>query len=170
MYLIEGTRQFEGGKEKVICKVIIWSVLFSRQLRSLYSHPGVPALGYVNRTTPDLLSSTSFFNVVFSPSWVSTSPPKLSKEMVSPTVTALEAEAAPLVLLPVIASLALSTALLIGFDFFLEGGGAGGSAAGLRLRNSTMIDDGQAICIRYDVGLKCAMLMMLRIALNKKDW
>lgn len=125
--------------------MVDWRVLFGGWFRSFYSHPGVDALGYVNRTTPDLLSSTSFFNVVLSPSLVSTSPPKLSKEMVSPTVTALEAEVAPLVLLPVIASLALSTALVTGLDFFLDGGGAGGSAAGLRLRNSTMIDDDQAI-------------------------
>jgi hypothetical protein len=51
-----------------------------------YSHPGVEAFGYVKMTTPDLLSSTSLFSVVLSPSLVSTSLPKPSSVIVSPTV------------------------------------------------------------------------------------
>lgn len=48
--------------------------------------PGVEALGYVNSTTPDLLSSRSSFKDVLSPSFVSISPPNPSKSILSPTV------------------------------------------------------------------------------------
>lgn len=48
--------------------------------------PGVEALGYVNRTTPDLLASTSALRVVFVLSLVSISPPNPSRSTVWPTV------------------------------------------------------------------------------------
>lgn len=50
------------------------------------SQPGVDALGYVNRTTPNLLVSTRCLRVVFAPSLSSISPPKPSKSIVLPTV------------------------------------------------------------------------------------
>lgn len=102
-----------------------------------YSHPGVEAFGYVKRITPALLSSTNFFNVVFAPSWVSTSPPKPSRFIVSPEALAL-LEDAPLAGAAFLPPLALDPADLTELGFF-AGGARAGSAA-LRLRNSTMLE------------------------------
>lgn len=129
------------------------SLISKRAMRSCNLQPGVDALGYVNKTTPVLLSSTSFASVVFVPSCVSISPPRLARSMLSPTDGAPAAGAdffAPLGP-PVTASLTASTLAataafalpaleVAGFApaFFLAGrAGAGGGV--LRLRSSTML-------------------------------
>ena len=106
-------------------------------MKIAHLHPGVEALGYVKITTPLLLSSTNFSKVTFTPSLVSMSPPKPLKIMVSP-VDALMAGAEPLVedspfLLEVVDWTDLTELA------FFSGGGAAGSAAALRLRNSTIL-------------------------------
>lgn len=53
-------------------------------------HPGVEALGYVNRTTPLLLSSTSFFKVVLRPACVSITPPNPSRSIESPATNSCD--------------------------------------------------------------------------------
>ena len=101
------------------------------------SQPGVEAFGYVNKTTPFLLSSTNFINVVFSPSFVSTSPPKPARVMVSPTATlAFVDDPLDTGLLSVIVDLALEAVDLTELAFFIGGGGALSEA--LRLRSSTI--------------------------------
>jgi hypothetical protein len=102
--------------------------------------PGVEALGYVKRTTPPLLSSMSFLSVVFTPSFVSISPPNPPRVIVSPTaIFDALALAEPLLLEALgllIASLTFATAFATG-PFFFAGGAAAGAASGaLRLRNS----------------------------------
>ena len=98
-------------------------------------HPGVDAFGYVKMTMPFLLSSTSFFKVTFSPSFVSISPPKSSRLRVSPKL--------------IVVLFAVADPLAEGSPFWLEaddltelaffaGGGAAGSASVLRLRSSTI--------------------------------
>ena len=106
-------------------------------MRIAYLHPGVEALGYVKSTTPVLLSSTNFFKVTFSPSLVSTSPPKPSRTIESPVDT-LMTGAEPLV--------EDSPFLLEVVDWtdwtelaFFGGGGAAGSAPALRLRSWTIL-------------------------------
>lgn len=118
-------------------------------------HPGVEALGYVNRTTPALLSSTSFASDVLVPSLVSISPPNEARSIVSPTLGApldLAVEA-PLVLLTTAfltasafsttASWTFSTTVFSPSAFlafagaFFFAGGAGAGAAALRFRSST---------------------------------
>lgn len=113
----------------------------------------------MNSTTPDLLSSTSFLRLVFWPSLVSTSPPKLSRSMTSPTATflpssffsALATSSSALAgAARATASSTLSATLAAAFlglpagglaldaAFFLgAGAGAGGGAGALRLRSST---------------------------------
>lgn len=109
--------------------------------------PGVLARGYVNSTTPFLLSSTSFWRVVFSPSCVSISPPKPARVIESPTATlaaflaGAAAAAVPLVLLTAVLASGTATALALaaGFaagDFFLDGGAGAGSTGALRLRRT----------------------------------
>ncbi len=105
------------------------------------SQPGVDALGYVNSTTPDLLSSTSFFSVVLSPSLVSTSPPKSSRLTTSPTATCLallagtgEAAAAAGSFLGAAAFLGATAVLGAAAVAFL-GRGAGAGSGALRLRS-----------------------------------
>ena len=99
-------------------------------------HPGVEAFGYVKMTMPLLLSSTSFFKVTFSPSFVSISPPKASRLTVSPGLI--------VVLLAVVDPLAEDSPFWLEADdltelaFFAGGGGAAGSAGVLRLRSSTI--------------------------------
>ena len=109
--------------------------------RKLYKvlHPGVEALGYVKRTTPALLASTSFCNVVFSPSLVSISPPKPARVILLPEATEL-AEGAPFAGsagLSTVTSLTLAAAAFAGA--FLGGGAGAASAGALRLRNSTIM-------------------------------
>ena len=119
-----------------------WVKKISAHMRS-YVHPGVEALGYVKSTTPPELASTSFFKVVFWPSWVSISPPNPSKVMVEPTEGGpLEAEDDPspfALSLPVTAAFTLSTTFLTGLLFFFVGGGWEGSWCAFLLRNSTML-------------------------------
>ena len=102
-------------------------------------HPGVDALGYVKRTTPDLLSSISFFNVTISPSLVSTSPPKPSTVIVSPAATFLPLAAE---LLVEESFFLLEVEDLTELAFFTGGGGGAVSAGALRLRSSTIL----AVC------------------------
>lgn len=98
-------------------------------------HPGVDALGYVKRTTPDLLSSTSCFKVTFSPLLVSISPPKPSIVIVSPAATLLAVVFAPFVdEAPFLVEVVDLTELA-----FFTGGGVCMSAGALRLRNSTIL-------------------------------
>jgi hypothetical protein len=127
-----------------------------RVFRGLRLHPGVEALGYVNSTTPLLLSSTSFASVVLVPSCVSISPPKAVRSIVSPTLggedapVGATAAVSPFALpLPVTASLTASTfsttaafafsVAVLGAAFFLAGRtGAGGGV--LRFLSSTMFE------------------------------
>lgn len=123
-------------------------------------HPGVLAAGYVNRTTPALLAATSFASVVFSPSFVSISPPKPSSVMVSPTLgapplleeaaaagAALAGAAAGFAGAAFFAGAALGASLLAlgaaAAAFFFAGGAGAGAGAG-RLRNVT----GMMMCVR----------------------
>ena len=99
-------------------------------------HPGVDALGYVKRTTPDLLSSTSFFNVTFTPSLVSTSPAKPSMVIISPAATFLTVAAERFVNEW---AFLLEVEDLTEVAFFTGGGGGGASAGALRLRSSTIL-------------------------------
>lgn len=118
--------------------------------------PGVEALGYVNNTTPLLDSSTNFPSVVFVPSCVSISPPKVARSIVDPTSASPAAFASAF---PTTASLTASTVSLTesctfsatdlsasaflpfaaaaGAFFFAGRAGAGGAGASLRLRSST---------------------------------
>lgn len=90
----------------------------------------------MNRTTPDLLSSTNFFRVVLVPSLVSISPPKSSRLIVSPTSGTAGLGASFEASLGVSVALGLGAGLLF---FSTTGGGAGA----LRLRSSTIaIGDG----------------------------
>lgn len=107
------------------------------------SQPGVDALGYVNKTIPDLLVSTRCLRVVFVPSLSSTSPPKLSKSIVSPTVggflceTCVERSSSLLDCTKVglVSSLAVSFNLLL---LFLVAGFCEGA---LRFLSSTMMQN-----------------------------
>lgn len=101
-----------------------------------FLHPGVDAFGYVKRTTPDLLSSTSFFNVTFSPSLVSTSPPNPSIVIVSPAATLLAVAFTPFV---DEAPILLEVEDLTELAFFTGGGCGAVSAGALRLRSSTIL-------------------------------
>lgn len=106
-------------------------------------HPGVEALGYVNNTTPFLLSSTSFFKVIFSPSWVSICPPNPSRSTISPVAALLAAILAGSEDL----ALLLPEEALIELAFF-TGGGSAESVVALRFRNSTM----SVICCKEDAS------------------
>lgn len=121
----------------------------------------------MNRTTPLPLSSSSFFNVVVSPSLVWISPPKPSRSMTWPTATFLldgaaagggEAAAAA-------GAAGFSSSFLAagsGFldlaglpglvAFFAAGAGAGGGCGALRLRSSTGMV--VALCKAGDAGFK----------------
>lgn len=100
-------------------------------------HPGVEAFGYVKMTMPLLLSSRSFFKVTFSPSFVSISPPKLSRLTVSPTLIVVRcAVADPLA---EDSPFWLEADDLTELAFFAGGGGAAAGSEGvLRLRSSTI--------------------------------
>lgn len=100
--------------------------------------PGVDALGYVKRTTPPLLASTSAFRVVSALSFVCTVPPNPSSETLLPTTIPSDALAAD----------AFGAGLESFASLFLEGLGAafafllGPAACGggvLRLRSSTIV-------------------------------
>ena len=99
----------------------------------VYLHPGVEALGYVNKTTPDLASSSnSFFRVVFSPSWVSISPPKPSRSIMLPVLTAFA---------EVCSFLPPFEEDLTEFAFLTWGRVVVDSSAALRFLNSTIVID-----------------------------
>ena len=122
----------------------------------LYLHPGVEALGYVKSTTPALLSSTRALRLDFTPSLVSTSPPKPSSEMMSPT-WGLPVTGKPLVAGASAGAAGASAGAALGgrprgltasltfaatlatLDCFFAAGGSGGGAGALRLRSSTGI-------------------------------
>ena len=90
-------------------------------------------------TTPLLLSSMSLFSVVLSPVWVSISPPKPSRFMVTPTANLVAAEEEPLRVAAFFSG-TLPLALEVEELLFFSGGVAVGSTAGaLRLRNSTIV-------------------------------
>ena len=135
----------------------------------LYLHPGVEALGYVKTTTPALLSSTRALRLVLTPSLVSTSPPKPSSEMMSPT-WGLPVTGKPLVAGASAGAAGASAGAALGgrprgltasltfaatlatLDCFFAAGGSGGGAGALRLRSSTGIsamgggDSGGLVC------------------------
>lgn len=108
------------------------------------------AFGYVKMTTPASLSATSCASVVFTPSFVSTSPPKLGKSMVEPTAggeevaedPAAAAGGAGLSSAAVAAGAGAAAALDLEApaDFFFAGGG-GAAGGALRLRSSTMLSN-----------------------------
>lgn len=117
--------------------VIYISTEVSRTVDAMVLQPGVEALGYVNSTTPALLLSTSFASVVFSPSFVSISPPKPERSMLSPcfggpalldfsATSSTFSLAASAIASSVTGSATGSSflALLFGAAFFFAGGGA----------------------------------------------
>ena len=112
-------------------------------------HPGVDALGYVKRIIPDLLSSISFFNVTFLPSFVSTSPPKPSTVIVSPAATLSAIAAEPFV---DGSPLFLEVDDLTELAFF-TGGDVVSAGGALRLRSSTILDSRMSVecnqCSRF---------------------
>lgn len=99
----------------------------------------------MNKTTPLSLSSTSCFNVVFSPSLVSIVPPNPSRSIASPTATFLSAAGAAGAFFFGAGSssfLAAGSALaagLLALEAFLGAGAGAGGWGALRLRNSTGI-------------------------------
>lgn len=94
------------------------------------------AFGYVNSTTPALLSSTSLASVTLLPSFVSTSSPKLPRAIVSPTLGEI-APADGFAVLPFGAR-----ALSLFLAFFGAACLGGGSSRTGRLRSSTMVSRG----------------------------
>lgn len=101
------------------------------------SQPGVEALGYVNSTMPDLLSSKRSFKVVLSPSFVSISPPNPSRSILSPTTGTGLFEGSAFLTGSFFGFAAGADAFaLVVLVFFA---GAGGGAGALRFLSSTTI-------------------------------
>ena len=89
-------------------------------------------MGYVNSTTPALLSSTRILRVVFLPSFVSKSPPKPFKFTTSPTLSILSQVKA--VVFPDGLNVVAGTLVLVRFADC-----SGGAAVVLRFRSSTIL-------------------------------